>query len=208
MPPRASTDVQPANQQRRITVLRLFAIAALPLILFTRSHWAEDTFPFEMMEIIGILLVITAVLGRFWAILYIGAMKNRTVMDEGPYSVCRHPLYFFSTLGVVGFGMMLGSVTLAVTLGIVTFLILSATAAREETFLRHEFGATYDRYAARVPRILPNPALFHARPTVTSSIRALRVNFADALVFLAFIPVAEVTEAVKSSGVLPSLPLW
>lgn len=208
MTPAAPTAIKPANQKLRIAVLRLFALAVLPLILFTRSHWPEDTRVFEFMENIGIFLVIGAVLGRFWSILYIGAMKNRTVMEEGPYSICRHPLYFFSTMGVLGLGLMLGSFILAATLSIATFLILSATAAREEAFLRHEFGPTYERYAARVPRIWPKPSLFHAEPTVTSSVRALRVNFADALVFLAFIPLAEVAEAVKSEGLLPTIPLW
>lgn len=201
-------DIKPANQKRRIAILRLFAVAALPLILFTRPYWAEDTPPLEMMENIGLLLVVAAVLGRFWAILYIGAMKNRAVLEEGPYSICRHPLYFFSTLGVTGFGLMLGSVTLALILGTVTFLILSATAAREEAWLRGAFGPAYDGYAARVPRVWPRPALFRSSETISVSVRALRVNFADALVFLAFIPLAEGINGAKSAALWATLPVW
>lgn len=96
--PQATKVVQPFNQKIRIAVLRLFFVVALPLVIFTRSTWQEGHLIFEILENLGIFLVIGAVLGRFWAILYIGAMKNRTVMDEGPYSVCRHPLYFFSTM--------------------------------------------------------------------------------------------------------------
>lgn len=103
---------------------------------------------------------------------------------------------------------MLGSVILAVILGAAAFAILSTTAAREEKYLRHEFGPAYEAYAAKVPRILPKPSLFHAPPTVTSSIKALRVNFADALVFLAFIPLAELMEGLKEAEILPTFPVF
>jgi protein-S-isoprenylcysteine O-methyltransferase Ste14 len=204
----ATTVTRPFNQKIRIAALRAFFVLAIPLILFTRSMWAEHDWLFDILEVTGVFLIIFAVLGRFWAILYVGAVKNQTVMQDGPYSICRHPLYLFSTMGVVGFGLMLGSLVLAVALGGVAFLILSATAAREEAFLRDHFGVAYETYAARVPRIWPKVALFQAEPTVTSSIVALRTNFFDALVFLGFIPLAELMEGIKDMGFLPSIPLF
>jgi len=200
---------KPANQRLRIALLRIFsAVVALPLILFTRSAWVDTEWLFASFRVAGILLVVLGVLGRFWAILYIGAAKNRGVMQDGPYSVCRHPLYLFSTIGTLGLGFLLGSVVLAAFLGVAVFAILSATAAREEGFLRAEFGPAYVSYGARVPRILPRPQLYHSPATVLISIKALRVNFADALVFLGFIPLAEVLNAVKAAGLLPGLALF
>ncbi|HEX9856982.1 MAG TPA: isoprenylcysteine carboxylmethyltransferase family protein [Paracoccaceae bacterium] len=199
---------KPFNQRLRIWGLRLFFVLALPLILFTRSTWMEPEWLFDILEVSGIFLVILGVLGRFWAILYIGAEKNRTVMQDGPYSICRHPLYLFSTIGVLGLGLMLGSLVLTVFLGLAVFLILTATAAREETFLRAEFGPAYATYAARVPRIWPKVSLYQSAPTVTSSVAALRVNFADALVFLAFIPLAELMEGIKEAGLIPTFALY
>jgi protein-S-isoprenylcysteine O-methyltransferase Ste14 len=199
---------QPANQRIRIAALRLFFLLAIPLILFTRSAWSTPEWLFELFELAGVFLIIGAVLGRFWAILYVGALKNKTVMQDGPYSICRHPLYFFSTMGVVGFGLMLGSFIMAGMLGGVAFLILSRTAAREERFLRAEFGPTYDDYATRVPRIWPKLSLFQAEPTVTSSLIAVRTNFFDALVFLAFIPLAELMEGLKEAALWPTISLF
>lgn len=199
---------KPFNQRLRIWGLRLFFVLALPLILFTRSAWMEPEWLFDILEVSGIFLVILGVLGRFWAILYIGAEKNRTVMQDGPYSICRHPLYLFSTIGVLGLGLMLGSLVLTAFLGLAVFLILTATAAREETFLRAEFGPAYATYAARVPRIWPRVTLYQSAPTVTSSVAALRVNFADALVFLAFIPLAELMEGIKEAGLIPTFALY
>jgi protein-S-isoprenylcysteine O-methyltransferase Ste14 len=199
---------RPVNQKIRITILRAFFLLAIPLIVFTRSAWTTPEWLFELFEIGGVFLIIGAVLGRFWAILYIGALKNKVVMQDGPYSICRHPLYFFSTMGVVGFGLMMGSFIMAGILGGCAFLILSMTAAREEGFLRAEFGPAYDEYAARVPRIFPKLSLFRAEPTVTSSLVAVRTNFFDALVFLAFIPTAELMEGLKEMALWPTIPLF
>jgi len=201
--------IKPADQHLRIALLRVFSAAvALPLILFTRSAWADTDWLFPAFRVAGILLVVAGVLGRFWAILYVGAAKNRGVTQEGPYSVCRHPLYLFSTIATLGLGFLLGSVVLAVVFGLAVFAILSATAAREERFLRAEFGPAYAEYAARVPRILCRFRLYHSPATVLVSIKALRTNLADALVFLSFIPLAELLNAVKAAGLVWGIALY
>jgi protein-S-isoprenylcysteine O-methyltransferase Ste14 len=201
-----ATRPAPVNQVIRINILRVAFLLALPLAIFSRSAWPEPVF--ELLEVAGLALVITAVLGRFWAILYIGGHKNHQVMQAGPYSVCRHPLYFFSTLGVVGLGLMLGSIVLTAVLGGLTFTILTITARKEEAFLRGAFGPAYDVYADRVPMILPRLSGFHTEGEVTVSVPHLRQNLMDALVFLAFIPLAELLEFLKETGALPGIALW
>lgn len=202
------TAAPPANQKLRIAALRLSFLITLPLIFFSRSVWMDQHWLFEVMEVTGIALIILAVLGRFWAVLYIGARKNRVVMQDGPYSIMRHPLYLFSTIGVAGFGMMLGSVVLTLVMTVLFFAILSITAAKEEAFLRGEFGPAYDDYAARVPRIIPKLSLFRTEGEVTFNVRTLRVNLQDALVFLALIPLAEASEVLKEYGMIPTFPLF
>lgn len=197
----------PFNQRIRIWGLRLFFVLALPLILFSRSAWSEPEWVFDILEVSGIALVIAGVLGRFWAILYIGAMKNRTVMQEGPYSICRHPLYLSSTLGVAGFGLLLGSVAVAALMALAVFAILYLTAGREEAFLRQQFGQAYADYAARVPRILPRPALFSTPAQITVDIKPLAMTWADALVFLGFLPVALMVDWLRAAEWLPMLTL-
>ena len=193
------------NQVMRINILRLAFLLCLPAIVLTQSAWPEPMF--ELLEVLGLAAVIAAVLGRFWSILYIGGRKNNSIMQEGPYSVCRHPLYLFSTLGVVGLGLMLGSLVLALALGALTLLILSMTARKEEAILRGRFGGDYDTYAARVPMILPKPSLFQSPPTISVSVAHLRENLMDALVFLSFIPLAELMELVKEWGMIPTFPI-
>jgi len=200
--------VKPVNQTLRITILRLSFLAVLPLMLFSRSAWMDPEWMFDILEVMGIFFVIFAVLGRFWSILYIGGHKNRTVMQDGPYSICRHPLYLFSTIGVLGLGMMLGSIVLTVLLGLLTFVILSVTARKEEQFLRAEFGDSYKTYEQRVPRIWPDISLFHTRNYVEFSVAHLKGNFFDALVFLAFIPLAELMEWVKEENLIATFLIY
>jgi protein-S-isoprenylcysteine O-methyltransferase Ste14 len=207
-PGAAAPLVAPVNQNRRILVLRLTFIALVPLILFTRSAWSDRHWIFEAVELAGVLLVIAGVLGRLWSILYIGGRKNAEIMQDGPYSMCRHPLYLFSTIGVIGFGLMLGSFVIAAVCGGLTLLILHWTAAREETYLHHHFGPAYREYAARVPRILPRPGLFRTAPVITVGVTQLRRNFFDALVFLSLIPIAEVLEGLKQAGLFPTFSLF
>jgi len=202
----AQTRITPVNQAVRVNILRVAFLLCLPLILFTRSAWQEGI-AFETVEILGRAFVITAVLGRFWSILYIGGRKNNTVMQDGPYSICRHPLYLFSTIGALGFGLMLGSFVLMVVLGGLTYVILAITAKKEEAFLRGTFGSDYESYSRRVPMILPKPSLFATAPTLTISVSHLRQNLMDALVFLFMIPFAELMEILKDSGVLSTIPL-
>ncbi|MDB6454460.1 methyltransferase family protein [Falsirhodobacter sp. 20TX0035] len=193
---------RPFNQKIRIAGLRLSALALLPVLALSASSW--DALGETLLHTAGILCVVAAVLGRFWSILYIGGRKNRTVMQDGPYSLCRHPLYLFSTAGAVGFGLMLGSLILTALFGGIVFTILSLTAAREEGFLRHSFGAQYDNYARRVPRMLPALGQFRTPVAVTFDTGTLARNTADALVFLGLIPLAEMTNWLHAAHVLPS----
>lgn len=195
-------------QKHRINILRGAFLLILPILLFTRSAWEGTEIIYEIFEAVGALLVISGVLGRFWSILYSGGRKNETVVQDGPYSVCRHPLYLFSTIAVTGFGVLLGSIVLTVILGGVTFAILAATARDEEKFLREKFGGRYDAYAARVPAILPKPSLFSSPQEVSFNTGHLRTNLRDALVFLCFLPLAELMEYLHEEAILPSIPIW
>lgn len=198
--------VRPFRQSIRIAALRLCFILLLPALVMTRSAWAASPVQ-ALLQTGGTLLIVTAVLGRFWAILYIGGRKNAAVMRDGPYSMCRHPLYLFSTIGVTGFGLMLGSIVLAVGLGGLAWIILSATASREERFLRHRFGPEYAAYARQVPRMLPAPHLFRTPARISCDTGTLARNAADALVFLALIPLGAVLHGVQAAAILPSLAL-
>lgn len=202
----SKTAVQPMNQRIRFWTLRIALIACLPLVLLGVPVWGAGVT--QSLKVLGTLMVVAGVLYRFWAILYIGGRKNATVVQDGPYSMSRHPLYFGTSIGAVGFGLMLGSLLLGALFGTLALVVLTATAAREERFLRAEFGADYEAFAARVThRVVPQPGLFTTPEEVSFRPRILRTNLADALGFLAVIPLVEVLEAIRGLAPGATFPI-
>ncbi len=81
--------------------------------------------------------------------------KNTELAIGGPYAWTRNPLYLGSLLMACGF-MVAGRSLLAGVLGVTYFGAFYATAiVREEAKLRARFGAAFEAYAARVPRLWP-----------------------------------------------------
>ena len=81
------------QRTRRYRDLVLVAIIFVALV-FVAS--AQDDATHEWIEMAGIMLILVAILGRIWCTLYIGGRKCAEVVDSGPYSVIRNPLYVFS----------------------------------------------------------------------------------------------------------------
>lgn len=100
----------------RIRITRMLLALFAASLLVTRSTWADDA-PVAAAALMstGLLLTGVAAAGRLWCSFYIAGRKNRTLVTDGPYSLCRNPLYLFSLLGATGAVMAAGmfSVTLA-----------------------------------------------------------------------------------------------
>jgi len=159
----------------------------------------------EFIEMSGLGLVLVCVFGRLWSILYVGGRKNAELVTSGPYSVTRNPLYFFSTIGAVGVGLMFGSVIIATLLGVVVASILMRTAKNEALFLETTFDSSYRHYAQNTPLFWPNPRLYSDGAETAFAPKILRRTFIDALYFLAVFPLIEGLEYLQTSGALPTL---
>ena len=89
----------------RIQLTQIFVIILMGTITVSSSAWEIKT-PFfsTILFFIGIILVGIASFGRLWCSLYIAGYKTDNLVTEGPYSMCRNPLYFFSFIGALGVG--------------------------------------------------------------------------------------------------------
>jgi protein-S-isoprenylcysteine O-methyltransferase Ste14 len=194
-------------RRQRINALRVSAVLSLPLLVVSQPVIAVGSIGHALLDTLGILLVLSGVIGRFWCISYIGGHKSKLVFQDGPYSICRHPLYLFSTVASLGLGLMLGSLVMSLAVGMVVFAILSRTAAHEEIFLRAKFGPDYDEYSARVPRIIPNLSAWRTEPEIVTKVKSMRVNFQDALVFMSFIPLSRLIVWARETFELGLFPI-
>ena len=80
----------PFNQKIRIAGLRSAILEIVPLLLF--SIPVVGGLPAALVHGGGILCIVTAVQGPFWAILYTDGHKNGTVMQNGQHLFCFHLL--------------------------------------------------------------------------------------------------------------------
>jgi protein-S-isoprenylcysteine O-methyltransferase Ste14 len=87
--------------------------------------------------------------------------KDRQVYAErlvtrGFYEHTRNPMYFGNLLLLVGFALGANS-WLLLAIGVpLAVLVHVGIIAAEENFLRGKFGADYDDFVRRVPRLVPN----------------------------------------------------
>lgn len=117
--------------------------------------------PADLTNIVAAVVVVVGALVRIWASSYI--RKNVELATEGPYAVVRHPLYLANLVIFGGIALaannILATAFIAVTVGLVYWL----TIRYEERYLRGQFGAAYDDYAARVPALVPFLAQIRAK---------------------------------------------
>ncbi len=119
----------------------------LALIYVYRAH------PLPLTLAIGLPIAACGLALRAWAAGYI--RKNDVLATDGPYRFTRNPLYLGSTLLAVGFVVAAADWIMAVLVTAMMLGIYLPVIRREEAFLRSRFGADFDAYVRRVPRLLP-----------------------------------------------------
>jgi protein-S-isoprenylcysteine O-methyltransferase Ste14 len=194
---------KPANQKRRLLWIKMIYGPTLLLLVFSQPVWNERAF--AVLQILGLTTIVCSIVGRLWCILYIGAKKNVELVQDGPYSMSRNPLYLCSITSSVGIGLFCGSLMTASLLGITMSVVFVLTARRESEFLRSKFGSDYSQYEKRTPLLIPNPKLYQRADSTEFSPKALEATLLDSIGFLIIVPLAATVAALQSLKVMPVL---
>jgi protein-S-isoprenylcysteine O-methyltransferase Ste14 len=110
----------------------------------------------------GVLLLVGALLLHGWARRTLGPMWSGVVqvraqhplVERGPYRLVRHPIYLAGLLMAAGTFLAHPSpATACIGAGFAAGVVLKARL--EERALRSVLGGDYERYAARVPALVP-----------------------------------------------------
>lgn len=192
-------------QTIRKIVLALGIAAGVFVFAVTDARHVTGSAAHELIEWAGFVLIAICILGRTWSSLYIGGRKIEELVMVGPYSIMRNPLYFFSILGATGVGAQSGSIVIALICGAIALTVFYVVVKQEEKVLLGRYGESYRAFMERVPRFLPKPSLWTDEPTLTIRPPRVLMTFADALVFLLAIPLAEGFEYLQDLGMLPVL---
>ncbi len=189
----------------RIQHTRYAAAAFLPALLFAGPRWPSDSLPHQGLAGLGLAFLILCVLGRTWCSLYIGGRKKQHLVDTGPFSVVRNPLYVFSFLGVLGIGLSSATVTLPILLAMLFLVYYPGVVRGEEALLQEIFGPAYADYRARVPRWLPDPGRWRNTETLEVMPQFVVATLRDSAWFLLAYPAFGLLEWLHEREVLPVL---
>jgi len=158
----------------------LAVVAMIPLVPATQAGtWHE------LESVTGLALVALAVLGRLWCATYIAGRKNTELCRVGPYSLVRHPLYVFSSLGLLGVLITTHRPFLA-AVGLALFWVYYSYVMQEEDDrLKQVFGGEFTAYCHDVSSVWPDFRRFRDVHTLSVATAPLRRTFADVLWFFA-----------------------
>lgn len=199
----SSFDLQRVQKIRKWAV-GLSLLVAVGLALFTTTLWGDGQFH-EGVEAFGLGAMVFAIVGRAWCSLYIGGRKKSEIVDTGPYSISRNPLYLFSYVGALGVGAQTGSVVMGLLFLVIAMVVFHFTVQREEAWLLNAFGDTYAAYMRRTPRFGPDFSKWKDEETLTVRPQFFLTTIRDGLVLLLAIPIFEAIEQLQAIGVLKVL---
>jgi len=194
------------TEKLRIRISQIFAGLLVVLICISSSLW-EDKAPFvtTVLFLLGAVLVGIASLGRLWCSVYIAGYKTDHLVTQGPYSMCRNPLYFFSLLGALGVGLT--SETL-----LIPFVILIAFVAYYPLVIKSEGAelirlhkSEFENYLKEVPTFFPKISLLKEPEEYTVKPIVFKRHMFHALWFVWFLGIIEMIEEFHELSVLPAI---
>ena len=201
----AQSELSHAQAQRRIAIA-LAGATILSALLFVDTRWRIEAPTFYAdIKSVGTFLIFICILGRTWCTLYIGGRKKGSLVEYGPYSVSRNPLYMFSLIGALGVGMQTGSLLATATVTAATAVIFVRLVGKEEAVLERLFGDAYRRYAAQTPRFFPKLSGWRDVEELTIKPALMRQTFIEASIFLLAVPFADMIQMAQQAGWLPVL---
>jgi protein-S-isoprenylcysteine O-methyltransferase Ste14 len=143
-------------------------ISLLSTPKFFEGSWGDYTF-----DLVGWIAFFFGAAIRWWSTLYIGGRKTASLVTDGPYSICRNPLYvgtFCMGLSVAAF---LQSITFLVGFIFATYVYLATTVPVEERRLAERFPESFAQYCQTVPRYWPKLRGFRSPPVIPVSLAGL-----------------------------------
>ena len=194
----------------RTRITRVLGIGVIALLAFAESKWELTWKPMEeILASLGLVCVTIAALGRMWCSLYIAGYKTVKLVTQGPYSLCRNPLYVFSFIGAVGIGLGSATFTVPIAIMIAFFIYYPLTIKSEEGRLSETHGAIYDVYCRKINRYWPSFSNYSEPESYTVEPRLYRKHMMYASLWVILFGIWEIFELLRETNIIPVLfRLW
>lgn len=189
----------------RINLLRLAFLPIVFVVVFVRPGWSHEKGISFSIELVGYVFLLAGLAIRMWCICYIGSRKSKELITEGPYSLCRNPLYIGTSLLAIGVGFSFENLLMILFVPLIIIPIHILTAKKEEAHLEGLFGDTYCSYKAKVPAFWPKFSNYHSPETVPIHIRSIQRIAMDTCAVLMLPMIEDLLELLHASGIIPVL---
>ncbi len=130
-------------------------LPAIVLACLSEPPEAEGDLGDVLFDFFGWLVLGAGIFMRLWSTLYIGGHKSMSLVTEGPYAICRHPLYVGSFLIVLSLAIFMESPIVAAATLLVAVFYAFVILPSEERHAAECFGEAYARYCSVTGRFWP-----------------------------------------------------
>ena len=192
-------------RKMRLLLLRLAFLPMIFIVLFVWRRWTDESIWDFIIEWSGYIFLLIGIGIRIWSTLYIGQRKSRELITDGPFSICRNPLYIGTLLVFTGVSLCFENLVLLAAGLIVLIPIHISVIFSEEKHLTKLFGQQYLEYKKRVPRFSLSFRNFHSRANIEVPVRSIYRATGEAMLALTVPAIGDLIEILHANGILPIL---
>lgn len=191
--------------KKRLTIVRVLMVPVVLIPFVTWRRWNDNSLTDFVVEWTGYLFLLAGLGLRLWSSLYIGGRKSKEIVAEGPYSVCRNPLYLGTLLAAIGASLCLESLPMlaAILLAVIPAHLYVISA--EEANLSEKFGASFEEYKRTVPKLWIAPSRYRSSEYVSVHVKDLRRAILEAAFFFMIPALGDLLETLHAHHLLPNL---
>ena len=193
-------------EKLRLIISKIFVGFLFVLVIISSSLW-EDKVPFvtSLLFLLGAILVGIASMGRLWSSVYIAGYKTCHLVTQGPFSMCRNPLYFFSLVGGLGVGFASETLLIPLLILIAFITYYPSVIKSEEAEMIKLHKQEYENYLKSVPMFFPKISLLKEPAEYTVKPIILRKHMFDTLLFVWLLGVMVVLQELHELRIIPAL---
>lgn len=152
------------RREKMLLLISLTGLGLIPLTYIVTGFPRALNQPFSPLRaVVGLLIFLAALalfyathkaLGRNWSVT-LAVRAEHSLVTGGVYRFVRHPMYTAFWMWAIAQALTLQN-WVAGPAGLIGFgLLYLMRVGREEALMRETFGAEWDAYAARTPRVIP-----------------------------------------------------
>jgi len=171
------------SKKNRLNISRVLIGSLILIDFLSTPRWPMKPGMLVLVEFLAFILVLIAAFGRLWSLTYISGNKTQNLITNGPYSLMRNPLYFFSLIGAIGLGIVSKSVFIFSAIVLAFAIYYPLVVRAEEEHLESIHAEDFRRYKAAVPAFLPRFSNYREEPSLVVDARRLRRSFFSAMWF-------------------------